>query len=546
MNNYTHHHAALHHSSLAIAAVAMAITLNSCQDYEYGFTEEEIHQDALNRNYNKEFQKAFPNVDPEHTWTCVPDTVYGAQLRVLTRGTAAEVPTVIKTDSTLIITFDEAKAALEYMKEKEDNRGQCGQDFEYISTEEKNVFDIHPVFWGQKFVDTNFVGVWYIGSDNKKHDLPPFWCDAPNKNPNNYEGSGYNNVTCDVEAHYNIPNTSYVWRPVNATENQITEITVKENNNTYKPDKFSFPSFKVEVPVGMKWGLYLQTKTTQSGGKDIRWYSNAEYNVNKCSAAASFEFGGINYVSFEDAPNPYNCTDNGKPIENGNHNCHGWEKYGHYDHDMNDIILAITPHPIESTYRAIKYRVMCEDLGGTFDWDFNDLVLDVIYEEGTQSKANATTKIEVKAVGGTLPIELNYSGDAEKVISKEVHAWFGQTPIANDLYEPINVGDNHTETPSKVAYIVHHNWKTKSEGYDVRDVVKNISVKVNGHTTVVFPDSKGDNMPQCFMCPINVDWSSELVNISMTYSDFPAWVASQGETDWWKSGFNTGTQEIKQ
>lgn len=519
--------------------------MNSCQDYEYGFTEEEIHATAVQREYNKEFQKAFPNVDPEHTWTCVPDTVYGAQLRALTRGTAAEVPTVTKTDSTLIITFDEAKAALDFMMEKEDNRGKCGQDFEYISTEEKNVFDIHPVFWGQKFVKVNFVGIWYFDPITKKKvDLKPFWCDAPNMNPNNYEGSGWEEVANDVEAHYTYQYYNE-WSQVPATSNQITE--VRGNNNT-KPDSFRFPSFKVEVPVGMKWGLYLQTKTTQeNNGKDIRWYSNAEYNVNKCSAAASFEFGGINYVSFEDAPNPYNCTDwNGEPTQSRNHKCHNDEYYGHYDHDMNDIILAITPHPIESTYRAIKYRVMCEDLGGTFDWDFNDLVLDVIYEEGTQSKAYATTKIEVKAVGGTLPIELVYSGVAEKKINKEVHAWFGQTPVADDLYEPINVGDDHNETPSKVAYIVHHNWKTKSEGYDVRDVVKNISVKVKDHTKVVFPDSKGGEIPQCFMCPINVDWSSELVNISKTYSDFPAWVASQGETDWWKSGFNTGTQEIKQ
>lgn len=460
---------------------------------------------------------------------CVPDTTYGATL-VATRGLAADVPTVTyEPDFVLEYMYSEVSAALDYMKESQDNRGKCSQDFEYIATEDKYVFDIHPVFWGNKFVKTNFVGVWYYNG-SEKVDLPPFWTDASSAT-DNWPGDGRINITSHVEAHYTNRYTNSGWQTVSSTDNQIT--TIKYNGQS--PDKFKFPSYKIVVPVGMKWGLYLQTKTTQNNdGKDIRWYSNAEYNVNNCSAAASFEFGGINYVSFEDAPNPYNCSYHDNSSGTGGHRCNGAsQNFGHYDHDMNDIVLAITPHPIESTYRAISYRVMCEDLGGTFDWDFNDLVLDVIYEEGKSQTENATTKIKVVAVGGTLPIELIYTGNyATKDISNEIHSWFGQTPDEDGKYKPINVDGSHTQTPSKVAYTIIHGW-TETDKYDVRDVVKQISVKVADYSTVVFPKSDGGDIPQCFMCPTNVDWSDELVNIKDTYSDFPAWVASQGTNAKW-------------
>ena len=44
---------------------------------------------------------------------------------------------------------------------------------------------------------------------------------------------------------------------------------------------------------------------------------------------------------------------------------------------------------------------MCEDLGGSFDTDFNDIVYDVKYE-------NPVCTITIQAAGGTMPIELWY------------------------------------------------------------------------------------------------------------------------------------------
>lgn len=51
------------------------------------------------------------------------------------------------------------------------------------------------------------------------------------------------------------------------------------------------------------------------------------------------------------------------------------------DHDTNDIVFLVVGYPnvpeILSTTEVIKKRYMCEDLGATDDFDFNDIVVDV-------------------------------------------------------------------------------------------------------------------------------------------------------------------------
>lgn len=51
------------------------------------------------------------------------------------------------------------------------------------------------------------------------------------------------------------------------------------------------------------------------------------------------------------------------------------------DHDVNDVAFLIIGYPevptVVPTTEIIKKRYMCEDLGGTYDYDFNDIVVDV-------------------------------------------------------------------------------------------------------------------------------------------------------------------------
>lgn len=73
-----------------------------------------------------------------------------------------------------------------------------------------------------------------------------------------------------------------------------------------------------------------------------------------------------------------------------------------------DWIIKITPAIYKTvdetdTRGANGGRIICEDLGTTGDWDFNDLVLDVVY---TKYENNAWTEpvATIRAAGGRLPL----------------------------------------------------------------------------------------------------------------------------------------------
>ena len=95
---------------------------------------------------------------------------------------------------------------------------------------------------------------------------------------------------------------------------------------------------------------------------------------------------------------------------------------------------------------------MCEDLGSTFDFDFNDLVFDVQYtREEKKVDGNWVPKsdgkwdatITLQAVGGTLPIYIeNFNGTVHNA-----HELMGGTLSESGIYSPVNVGTSATHDP---------------------------------------------------------------------------------------------------
>lgn len=125
--------------------------------------------------------------------------------------------------------------------------------------------------------------------------------------------------------------------------------------------------------------------------------------------------------------------------------------------DLNDVVFifddAYTPSDIpvvdddepeeDETYEWI---IATEDLAGSFDWDFNDVVFSVKYviskQGALQETINAT--ITPLASGGTLPVYLMYDGtlngeEGTHFIGPEFHSWFGVSALT-----PINVGEKAT------------------------------------------------------------------------------------------------------
>lgn len=390
-----------------------------------------------------------------------------------------------------------------------------------------------------------------------------------------------------VEYRFSEINWVYRWGDDNTNKGYHTNAgysTICDGGSgKYLVKSYELPQYKLEVPVGMKFGFYLETKKQQNGSETVRWYSNADFNekttntggnistpiTGNVSAAATYVGTDKTvYCCFEDAACKLHDYQNPNP-NNGDNWTEGkcYCGYGHYDTDYNDIVLSIKGSPVITSYTAVKYRVMCEDLGGTYDWDFNDVVYDVVYEEDPQGRNNATVKVLLQAVGGTLPVSMQFAGafGSENIIANCTRHYnsdnslldlhknvYSQNPNQNGLYLPVNVAnvDNTQQTEWKngqdhVLCTYTLNAK-RYPGLDARRFVELITIYVNQDpkknnttTSVTFPTQKGgtNTVPECFMTSINTGWTNEHENIANRFYGFMNWVGNHNSNKkWWEDG----------
>lgn len=181
------------------------------------------------------------------------------------------------------------------------------------------------------------------------------------------------------------------------------------------------------------------------------------------------------------------------------------------------------------------YRIMCEDLGNTNDFDFNDLVFDVYFTENTgNSEYRYTAHVEVKAAGGTLPIYLMYNEND----AYEAHHLLG----CESTSTPINVGIGNDGYTAKEIEIP---MKTQNAD-DITIYVEKIKQDDKlATTTIELPrvGSIASKAPQKICIPIselgeNVRWMREMQQIETGYPKFEKWVENKNY------GFKWTTTEV--
>ena len=179
---------------------------------------------------------------------------------------------------------------------------------------------------------------------------------------------------------------------------------------------------------------YLNDDRTDKGqGNGIKKMENGKVvddpDINPCYAAtfesSSERLKGQMFLAFEDWRNRWNDS----------------------DFDFNDVVFAFdgaTPIIIPED-EVQSWIISAEDLGNTYDIDYNDVVLEVQYISG-QTQAN----IIPLAAGGTLPVHI-YFGDATTESIGEIHQLLGGTQKSTGLYTPINVSGPTPKTKYKSA-----------------------------------------------------------------------------------------------
>lgn len=166
-----------------------------------------------------------------------------------------------------------------------------------------------------------------------------------------------------------------------------------------------------------------------------------------------------------------------------------------------DWVVKVTP----GTHQGypVTVRVMCEDLGHSYDWDFNDVVFDVSF---LRESDGVYATIVLQAAGGTMPITV------------------GTTDAAFEIHSKLGTGSLSPILHPKAIWL----YKVKVTGCDSPDNTanaKNIPIYVQGSQAVYQISTSA--IAQKFACPDDVSWSEECVNICATYPNVPAWINNE-------------------
>lgn len=190
---------------------------------------------------------------------------------------------------------------------------------------------------------------------------------------------------------------------------------------------------------------------------------------------------------------------------------------GYYSNWIVKISPAYPPTTPDPEHTTETKRVMCEDLGNTYDFDFNDLVFDVYYTyKGTEAnKTNITAHITLQAVGGTLPI---YIGTDTADPTKELHyRMLGQASSS-----PINVAASNGVTHSPVSFTMS---ATSTDPNDIIICVGTAGNEATNKITILPVSGRGSSLaPQKICVPTSTKWLKENMQIEQGYPRFDEWV----------------------
>lgn len=174
-------------------------------------------------------------------------------------------------------------------------------------------------------------------------------------------------------------------------------------------------------------------------------------------------------------------------------------------------------------------RVMCEDLGNTHDFDFNDVVFDVAFHSvqvtgGTRRDA----VINLQAAGGTMPIYVGFPH------TKFDGAYEAHSLLEHSTSTPVNVGGaSHTFATYRIENVGDIDAGGISIWVKNGDQYLQIS-GINGNLDKYNNGVKGEEYaPQRFAVPTSVQWMEECEFIQDGYPRFKAWVNTPSANKTW-------------
>ncbi|MBR3455960.1 MAG: hypothetical protein IKH26_11620 [Bacteroidaceae bacterium] len=231
----------------------------------------------------------------------------------------------------------------------------------------------------------------------------------------------------------------------------------------------------------------------------------------------------------------------------------------YYRRTENVIYLAWTEwfHPAyykaPSNYveRYMSWVVACEDLGGSYDYDFNDIVFDFgmvdIIPTGDDPSTAPEEKSELYlsplAAGGTRPAYIYYDKDDDGISNEDLVGEIHDLLRGAPTNVPVNVGGSWDVDPTMITRIKLADVDLSQSGtsgtttaYIDREIEK-IRIFVDndpgkGADVVWAPKKDGSNIPQMLLLPRGWDWPMEMVPIFVVYPLFKDWTTDKTKNGW--------------
>lgn len=385
------------------------------------------------------------------------------------------------------------------------------------------------------------------------------WVYNESKNENDWVVTGY---TYQSPAKY----VDYQWIDVSSPESSEKHFEADYGNAVLMRSR----AIKVDIPVGQRFGFYIKngpaTFYSQSNlNPDMAYvfgYDNGKISYSKTKQTgearachvSTFELDGKTYLGFEDWSN--------NNVKTGGE--------GKSDEDLNDVMFLLdgaVPTPLNEDSKSSSWVLACEDLGGSFDGDYNDVVFSVEHISG-RNYANVTPL----AAGGTLASYL-YFGTRQL---GEIHSLLGGSAAESGSYAPINVGESRGSAGQQLRVEVGNDFTMAYSETGSSEFSESEASNMGGFYVKVAPKgSTGDTelgdksviaapgigeVPAIFCIPATYTvenypetgkkteyywaWAQELNSLisinndqygSGAYPDFAGWVADHTEnTDWYK------------
>lgn len=575
--------------------VAATAALAGCQDYDLGFDAKEIA-------YKHNFEKAFGQINPEQdfnlaTRASVSVTVdrpsqvkiyakYGRNYKLVadykevtgtqvlgfdvvegttdirvTDGSIAKETTVggsvsfdasdmtrgfvttglsTPKDDWFVMNHDLATAWVKIIPERGSrstkygtNLGKVTQDFTYVS---QGNFTMYPMFSWTSGNDQ--IGIYFTDKQGNYHEVIVM--------DNNFNNDNLQyRLTTEAEGTWNAP---LGHQPSYGYQGNITD------DGTHTLDNIAEVRGKgvtISLPPGTVFGMFLFHSNSEK-----KFYSesnlNEDVSVTETRNTAISEGTEGAYTITNNMnkkachASSFYCTVDGKEYQ-----FLGFEDWdnmannqGESDFDLNDfMILFDGVLPSVNDQETPGWVLAYEDLGNTFDWDFNDIVAKVQYVSG-QDYATFTPLAAV----GTLNSYVKYKGEyiTKDKTTSEIHAMMGATD--NAPHAIIN-GYSKGNPGKSVTFEVEKTFSMTVLG-DVADMggltLEVEKVADDPEPAVIAYAGEGIT-PEVICLPEfwydNDDapryrsewaWPTEHSSIKYVYPKFSAWVSSKEDNGWYK------------